>query len=215
MEAPIVLALARGGVPVGYAVASALGAPLDVWVARKVCLPSAPEVGLGAVSEGGVVDVRLDVVDVLGVPGAELEAAIAREREIVQARVWSVRGDRPPPTLRGHTVILVDDGAATGCTARGAIRAIRSAGPRDLILAVPVASPEALDSLAPEVEHVVCPLVPAKLCTIGLWYEDFRQVTDEEVVRLLEQARSERAAAAPGTPVSSGGQRGSAGQALP
>lgn len=193
-KAPIVLALPRGGVPVGYEVARALGAPLDVWVVRKVGVPWHPELGLGAVAEGGYLHISRSMVAELGVPEKQLEAVIARERAEVEARVRRFRGERPPPALHGRTVLLVDDGIATGGTVRAALRAIKSAGPRQVVLAVPVASPDVLELLASEVDRIVCPLVPADLYAIGLWYEDFRQVSDDEVVRLLERSRQERGA---------------------
>ena len=189
VEAPIVLALPRGGVPVGYEVARALGAPLDVWVVRKVGVPWHPELGLGAVAEGGYLHISRKMVADIGISKEELEQAIESKRAEVEARVRRFRGERPPPELQGRTVILVDDGIATGGTVRAALRAIKAAGPRQVVLAVAVASPDVLASLASEVDRVVCPLVPEALYAIGLWYEDFRQVSDSEVVRLLEQSR--------------------------
>lgn len=190
--APIVLALPRGGVPVAYEIASALGAPLDVCVVRKVGVPWHPELGLGAVAEGGYLHLSEDMVEGLGVPKEQLDELIATKRAEVEERVRRFRGDRPAPELHGRTVIVVDDGIATGGTVRAALRAIRAAGPKHVILAVPVASPDVLASLEPEVDRIVCPLEPMDLYAIGLWYEDFRQVDDDEVAQLLERARHER-----------------------
>jgi putative phosphoribosyl transferase len=193
-ESPIVLALPRGGVPVGFEVAKALGAPLDVWVVRKVGVPWHPELGLGAVAEGGYVHISRDLVAEIGIPKSQLDEVIAAKRAEVEKRVRRFRGGHPPPELRGRTIILVDDGIATGGTVRAALRAIRAAEPKQVVLAVPVASADTLASLADEVDHIVCPLVPSELYAIGLWYEDFSQVDDDEVTRLLDRARREHVA---------------------
>jgi len=196
-EAPIVLALPRGGVPVGYEVARALGVPLDVWVVRKVGVPWHPELGVGAVAEGGYVYISREMVAEIGLDRDELESVIAREQAEVEARVRRFRGERSPPALQGRAVILVDDGIATGGTVRAALRAIKAAGPKHVVLAVPVASPDVLESFASEVDRIVCPLMPEELYAIGVWYEDFGQVSDDEVVRLLERSREERGAEPP------------------
>jgi len=187
----IVLALPRGGVPVGYEVARALNAPLDVWVVRKIGVPWHPELGVGAVAEGGDVYLTREVMAHVGLSDADLSAAIESKRGEVEARVRRYRGDRPTPELRDRTVILVDDGIATGGTIRAAIRAIRARAPRKIILAVPVASPDILEALAPEVDRTVCLLEPRDLFAIGLWYRNFTQVSDDEVVALLDRARKE------------------------
>lgn len=198
-QRPIVLALPRGGVPVGYEVARALGAPLDVWVVRKVGVPWHTELGVGAVSEGGHLYLSEAMLEHVGLTERELSGVIQKERAEVETRLRKFRGKRPRPQLRDRTVILVDDGIATGGTTRVAIQAIRAEQPAKLVLAVPVAPAETLDMLAPEVDEVVALLAPRELYAIGLWYEDFRQVPDDEVVRLLELAREERATSA--TPV--------------
>lgn len=190
-EAPIVLALPRGGVPVGYEVARALAAPLDVWVVRKVGVPWYPELGVGAVAEGGYIHLSPEIVAEAGLTKAELDAVVQEKRAEVEARVRRFRGERPVPVLRDRTVILVDDGIATGGTVRAALRAIKAAKPKKLVLAVPVASPDIIESLALEVDHVVCLLAPENLYAIGFWYEDFRQVSDDEVAELLRRSREE------------------------
>ncbi len=192
-EQPIVLGLPRGGVPVAYEVARALGAPLDVWVVRKVGVPWQPELGVGAVAEGDAVYLSEDMLAQLALPRAALADAVAVKRREVAERVRRFRGDRPAPTVRGQTVLLVDDGIATGGTVRAAILALRALAPRRLVLAVPVAAAQAVAELAPLVDRVVALLTPADLQAIGLWYEDFTQVSDDEVVELLERARRERA----------------------
>lgn len=194
-ERPIVLALPRGGVPVGREIARALSAPLDVWVVRKIGVPWHPELGVGAVAEGGEVYLSRHIFDRVGLTDDELADLSEAKRGEVAARVRKFRGDRRPPDLRHRTVILVDDGIATGGTVHAAIRSIRARGPKQIILAVPVAAPDTLAELDPEVERVVCLVNPADLYAIGLWYEDFTQVSDDEVVRLLDLTRRERAEA--------------------
>jgi putative phosphoribosyl transferase len=193
-ERPLVLALPRGGVTVAFEVARALGAQLDVWVVRKIGVPWQPELGVGAVAEGGVVYISRELVEQVGLSGLDLANATETKRKELAERVRRFRGDRPRPSVQGRTVILVDDGIATGGTVHAAITAIRSEGPKKLILAVPVAAPEALSELGRDVDRVVCLLTPSNLRAIGLWYEDFTQVLDSEVVRALELARQEMAA---------------------
>ena len=196
-EHPIVLALPRGGVPVGYEVARALSAPLDVWIVRKIGVPWQPELGMGAVAEGGYVHLSRDILGHIRVSEEELTRAIESQRAEVEERVRKFRGSRPRPDLRDRTVIVVDDGIATGGTVRAAIRAIRDQKPRTIVLAVPVAAPDTVRALAPEVDRVVALLTPSNLDAIGRWYENFGQVPDDEVVRLLDHARREQAAAGP------------------
>ena len=196
-ESPVILALPRGGVPVGYEVARHLRATLDVLVVRKVGVPWHPELGAGAVAEGGYLHISPDVVAAVGLTEEDLAATIDEKRKEVEARVRRFRAGRARAELRQRTVILVDDGIATGGTVRAALQAIKAASPRKVVLAVPVASPEILESLSPEVDRIVCPLVPANLYAIGLWYDDFRQVDDSEVVRLLGDSSKEWAVALP------------------
>ena len=188
----IVLALPRGGVPVGYEVARALGAPLDIWVVRKIGLPGSPEVGVGAVVEGGYVHLDIETLERLGLNRDELLETIEREQRGVEERVRRYRGDRPRPALHGRTVIVVDDGIATGGTVRAALHFVQAQAAKKIVLAVPVAAPETVRALAPEVDKIVCLHTPERLHAIGLWYVDFRQVPDDDVVACLGRARQEQ-----------------------
>ncbi len=194
-DSPVILALPRGGVPVGYEVAKALGARLEVWVVRKIGVPWHPELGVGAVAEGGFVHLNRDILQNIGLTDGELEAAIVGQRREVEARVKRFRGGLAAPTIKDRTVIVVDDGIATGGTVRAAIRSIRAQAPKQLVLAVPVVAFATVKTLAPEVDELVCLRQPHDLYAIGLWYDDFSQVSDEEVVRLLERSRQEQTAA--------------------
>lgn len=188
---PIILALPRGGVPVGYEIARELHAPLDVWVVRKVGVPWHPELGAGAVAEGGFVYLNPEVLEHIGLSEAELTELVQSKKREVEERVQLFRGGHPPPVLRDRTVILVDDGIATGGTVRAAIRSIRAQKPKAIVLAVPVASPEVVEALGREADRVVCLRTPVDLYAIGVWYVDFGQVSDDEVARLLDQTRRE------------------------
>ncbi|NMO18676.1 phosphoribosyltransferase, partial [Pyxidicoccus fallax] len=188
-EETVVLGLPRGGVPVAYEVALALGAPLDVWVVRKVGAPGYEELGLGAVAEGGVAFLNRELMDEMGVTEDDLREIVRRKAGEVDARVARFRQGAEPPWLEGKRVILVDDGIATGGTIRAAIRALRARRPGRIVLAVPVAAAETLTELESQVDDVVCVSPARSLHAIGQWYVDFRQVPDEEVVELLAQAR--------------------------
>jgi putative phosphoribosyl transferase len=185
---PIVLALPRGGVPVAFEVARALDAPLDVCVVRKIGAPGYPEFGLGAVAEGGEVYLSPELSSELGLSRAELRPVIEQKELEVEERVRRFRG-RPLPEMRGHTVLLIDDGIATGGTAMAAIRALRKQRPAQLVLAVPVASAESVRELGPHVDRLIALLVPPHLDAVGNWYADFAQVSDEDVDDLLAEAR--------------------------
>jgi putative phosphoribosyl transferase len=203
-EHPVVFALPRGGVPVGYEISRSLGAPLDVFVARKLGAPGQPEFGIGAVAPGGVRVLNGNVVERLGIPADYLEMVTRRETAEVERRLRHFRGDRPEPEVRGRTVILVDDGLATGVTARAAVEALRRLGPRHLVLAAPVCAAQTVELLGPEVDELVCLEAPPDLGAIGFWYRDFAQTSDEEVIELLERARrdgGERAVRIPAGPV--------------
>ncbi len=194
-ESPIVLGLPRGGVPVAFQVARALRAPLDVIVARKIGAPHFPEYALGAIAEGGAVFIDPFALREAGVDERELGAIAEREAVELARRVRIYRGDRPLPGIRDRTAILVDDGIATGRTARAAIRALRQLRPRRLVLAAPVVAAESAEEIRGEVDDLVYVQAPEDFTAVGLWYERFAQTTDEEVLRLLEQAR--RALSAP------------------
>ena len=194
LKNPVILALPRGGVPVAYEVAKALGAPLDIWVVRKIGVPWHPELGVGAVAEGGFVHLNHDILHNVGLADGKLEAAIENQRREVEARVTRFRDGYPAPILKARTVIVVDDGIATGGTVRAAIRSIRAQSPKSVVLAVPVVAAATVKTLAPEVDRLVYLRAPHELYAIGLWYDDFSQVPDEAVVRLLERARTEHRA---------------------
>jgi putative phosphoribosyl transferase len=188
-ESPVVFALPRGGVPVGYEISHSLNAPLDVFIARKLGAPGQPELGIGAVAPGGVRVLNERAVQMLGIPDDYIEQITQKETEEVERRLRHFRGDRPEPETEDRTVILVDDGLATGVTARAAVKALRERRPRRLILAVPVCAAQSVELLEPEVDEIVCLEEPTDLGAIGFWYEDFEQVPDEEVVELLKSAR--------------------------
>jgi len=185
---PIVLALPRGGVPVAAQVAAALDVPLEVFVARKIGLPGQPEFGVGALAEGGEPLLDDDVLSRLGLSRQALADTVARERQELARRVAHYRGDRPLPDLAARTVVLVDDGLATGVTARASLQALRLAGPARLVLAVPVCAPDTARALAEEADDVVCVLQPAGFGAVGAWYERFDQTSDEHVLELLAAA---------------------------
>lgn len=182
-----VLAMPRGGVPVAAEVARSLDAPMDVIGVRKLGAPMQPELAVGAIAEGGVRILDGRAIRMLGIDDATIEAIEARERVELQRQVRAYRGDRDMPTLSGRTVIVVDDGLATGSSARVACRAVRQHRPRWLVLAVPVASGAAVESLRSEADDVVSAEIPPNFTAVGLWYRDFAQVTDEDVMALLEE----------------------------
>jgi erythromycin esterase-like protein/predicted phosphoribosyltransferase len=181
----LVLALPRGGVPVAYEVARALGAPLDVFIVRKLGVPGYDELAMGAVSTGGVRVLNKQIVDRLGIPDHLIEAVAARELQELARRERLYRGGRPAPDVRGRTVILVDDGLATGATMHAAIQALRQQQPARIVVAVPTASPETCEEMKAEVDDVICAITPEPFHAVGLWYQDFTQTTDEEVRDLL------------------------------
>jgi putative phosphoribosyl transferase len=181
----IVLALPRGGVPVGYEVASALGAPLDVFVVRKLGLPGHEELAMGAIASGGVHVLDQDLLRIAHVSDAQLQQVITTELAELARRERLYRGDRSFPDLQGKTVILVDDGLATGSSVRAAIAALRKKAPKQIIVAVPVAAPEVCDSFRDIADDIICAETPESFRAVGMWYDDFSQTTDEEVHDLL------------------------------
>lgn len=193
----IVLALPRGGVPVAAEVAHALGAPLDVFLVRKIGLPGHEEFAMGAIASGGVAMINEHVVRTYGVSRSQLDSVVARERQELERRERRYRGDNPLPPLEGKAVILVDDGLATGSSMRAAVEAVRGLRPAEIIVAVPIAPAETCDALAPEVDRVVCALTPEPFYAVGLWYQDFSQTTDDEVIHILATTRSGGTAARP------------------
>jgi len=188
----LVLALPRGGVPVAFEVAKALGAPLDLCIVRKLGVPGQPELAMGAVAPGGVRVLDEEVVGMLGIPEATIASVEARERQELGRRILAYRGGRPLPDVQGRTVVLVDDGVATGSTMRAALQALRAQRPAALVVAVPVAPGESLAWLRGLADEVVCLRKPDPFFAIGEWYEDFRQTRDEEVIALLARAEQER-----------------------
>ena len=182
---PVVLGLPRGGVVVAAPVATALGAPLDVLVVRKIGVPWQPELGAGALAEDGEPDLDPALLAKVGVTPADLAPVVARERDELARRVERYRGGRALPPVDGRTVVLVDDGLATGGTARAAVAALRRLGAGRVVLAVPVAAPDTLARLRPLVDDLVCLDAPARFAAVGQAYDDFRQTTDGEVLALL------------------------------
>jgi putative phosphoribosyl transferase len=191
-EQTVVFALPRGGVPVGYEISRALGAPLDVFVSRKLGAPGQPEFGIGAVAPGGVRVLNEYAVGQLGIPEDYLESVTAREIAEVERRLRYFRGGRPEPDVGGRTAILVDDGLATGVTARAAVQALRRRRPAKIVLAAPVCAAQTTELFGGEVDELVCLESPPDLGAIGFWYRNFEQTPDEEVVELLERSRQER-----------------------
>jgi putative phosphoribosyl transferase len=186
----IVLGLPRGGVPVAYEVADALGAPLDVFTVRKLGAPGNEEYAIGAIATGGVVAIDRNAVQAVGVSDRALEALTARERRELARRERLYRGDRPPPSVRGKTVIVVDDGLATGATMQAAVAALRTQQPRRIIVAAPIGSTEACAALRQVADACLCSRVPQPLFGVGAWYDDFSQTSDDEVLDLLRRSSS-------------------------
>jgi predicted phosphoribosyltransferase len=191
----LVLALPRGGVPVAYEVANALGAPLDVFLVRKLGVPGHEELAMGAVATGAVRVLNERVVGGLGIPDDVIDAVVAREEQELRRRERLYRGDRLPPDVRGRTVILVDDGLATGATMLAAVRALRQQQPARIVVAVPAGSPDTCAQLRSESDDVVCAITPEPFSAVGRWYEDFAQTSDDEVRALLARSTAATRAA--------------------
>lgn len=184
----LVLALPRGGVPVAYEVARALGAPLDIFLVRKLGVPGQEELAMGAIASGGVRVLNPDVVSMLRIPEHVIDAVTRREQAELERRERVYRGERAEPDVRRKTVILVDDGLATGSTMRAAATALCQHTPGRLVIAVPVAAPETCEAFRREVDEIVCAMTPEPFQAVGLWYDDFSQTTDEEVHELLRRS---------------------------
>ncbi len=187
-EQPIVFALPRGGVPVAIEVARALGAPLDLLTVRKLGAPENPEYAVGAIAEDGTAVVDQAIARHLGITQEAFDEVVARERRELRSRTERLREGRPPLDVEGRTVVVVDDGLATGLSDLAAVLALRRRGAGRIVVAAPVASPEAVSRLREEADDVVCLTTPRELIGVGRWYEDFSQVSDEEVLALLSQA---------------------------
>ena len=188
----LVLALPRGGVPVAYEVAQALKAPLDVFIVRKLGVPGHEELAMGAVASGGVRVLNDAIVNALRIPDSVIDQVAAKELQELSRREHLYRGNRPAPEVRGRTVILVDDGLATGATMHAAIKALQQQKPVRIVVAVPTAAPETCEELKAEVDDVICAVTPRPFYGVGLWYQDFSQTTDEEVRNLLSPSPGAR-----------------------
>jgi putative phosphoribosyl transferase len=184
----LVLALPRGGVPVAYEVAQAIPAPIDVFLVRKLGVPGHEELAMGAIASDGVLVLNDEVVRGLRIPPHLINTVIAREQQELARRERLYRDDRPPPEVRGRTVILIDDGLATGATMRAAAAALRQQQPARLIIAVPIAAPSTCEELRDEADEIICAVTPEPFYAVGYWYEDFSPTSDEEVRDLLQRA---------------------------
>lgn len=184
----VVLALPRGGVPVGYEVASALGAPLDIFVVRKLGLPGQPELAMGAIASGGVRVLNDDIIDAFGVSQVAIDAVTRAELAELERRERAYRNGRPQVPIEGRIAILVDDGLATGSTMRAAVTAVRRLHPARVVVAVPVGARQTCEELREAADDVVCLITPEPFRAVGLWYGDFSETTDAEVRQLLELA---------------------------
>jgi len=184
----IVLALPRGGIPVAYEVARALHVPMDVFIVRKLGVPGHEELAMGAIASGAVRVLNRQVVEQLAIPQSLIESVARREEEELHRREQLYRGDLPFPDLHGKTVILIDDGLATGATIRAAAKAARHEGARRIVVAVPVASKETCQEIEAEVDEAICAVTPLGFFAVGQWYEDFRPTSDEDVRELLMKA---------------------------
>jgi putative phosphoribosyl transferase len=196
----VVLALPRGGVVVGLEVARALGAPLDVFLVRKLGMPGQEELAMGAIASGGVRVMNWNVVRAAGVSAAALDRVVAIEEQELRRREEAYRAGRPPVAVGGRTVVLVDDGLATGATMRAAVAAVRAQRPARIVVAVPTGAADTRTLLAQEADEAVCLLVPEPFYAVGAWYDDFREVTDDGVRAALDAAARMRIDAADGPP---------------
>jgi putative phosphoribosyl transferase len=184
----IVLGLPRGGVPVAYEVTLALKVPLDIWIVRKLGLPGQEELAIGAVASGGVRILNHDIIQAVGLRKSTIDKVTEQELEELKRREQQYRGNRPPGDVRDRTVILIDDGLATGASMLAAVRGLRTQTPASIVVAVPAAAPQAIEILKAEADEVVFVIAPYEFKGVGNWYDDFSQTTDEEVQVLLEEA---------------------------
>jgi predicted phosphoribosyltransferase len=187
----VVLALPRGGVPVGYEVARALGAPLDVFIVRKLGVPGQPELAMGAIATGGVRVLNQNVVNQLSVTDAQLERVESMEREELERREELYRHGREPEDPTDKVVLLVDDGLATGASMRAAVQAVKQKNPARVVVAVPTAAEDTCNAFRDTVDDVICAMTPSPFMAVGMWYQDFRQTTDDEVRELMDRANQE------------------------
>ncbi|HHF7347340.1 TPA: phosphoribosyltransferase [Legionella feeleii] len=185
----IVLALPRGGVPVGYEIAKALALPLDVFIVRKLGVPGHEELAMGAIATGGTTIFNEEIIDDLHISQSAIELILQSEREELKRREMRYRDNMPPPNLQGKTVILVDDGIATGATMRAAIKAILQHKPASIILAVPVIALSTYNEMSALVDKIIYSMKPLNFYAVGLWYDDFSQTTDSEVSDLLKESK--------------------------
>jgi putative phosphoribosyl transferase len=184
----LVLALPRGGVPVAFEVARALPAQMDVFLVRKLGVPGQEELAMGAIASGGGRVLNREVIEALGIPDRVIDAVAAHEEKELVRRERLYRDDRPPPDVQGRTVILIDDGLATGATMRAAAATLRQEGPARIVVAVPLAAASVCEEFAQEVDEIVCAVTPEPFYAVGLWYEDFSPTTDDEVRELLQRS---------------------------
>jgi putative phosphoribosyl transferase len=187
----LVLALPRGGVPVAYEVAKALHAPLDIYLVRKLGVPGHEELAMGAIATGGVRVLNDDAVKYLRIPKSVIDSVAETELQELERREREYRGNRPEPDVRGKTIILIDDGLATGSTMRAAAEALRQQQPARIVVAVPVSAPQTCDEYRMGVDEIVCAVTPEPFYGVGQWYIDFSQTTDDEVRELLALAQAE------------------------
>jgi predicted phosphoribosyltransferase len=184
----LVLALPRGGVPVGYEIAKTLHLPLDVFIVRKLGVPGEEELAMGAIASGGVRSLNKSVIEQLGIPESIIDGVSDREARELERRELLYRGDKPPINVSNRVVILVDDGLATGSTMKAAVAALRRQNPSRIVVAVPTAPPDACDEIRPNADELVCAVTPEPFFSVGLWYEHFDQTSDAEVTELLHRA---------------------------
>jgi putative phosphoribosyl transferase len=188
----LVLGLPRGGVPVAYEIADSLGAPLDVFVVRKLGVPGQEELAMGAIAAGGVRVLDWTTINALGIPQGTIDDVAKREARELVRRERQYRGQRQAPRMTGRTVMLVDDGLATGSTMRAAVDALRAYHPSKIIVAIPVAPADVCEQLRPLVDDLICSMMPEPFYAVGLWYDDFSPVTDRDVRHLLARAAEDR-----------------------